>query len=430
MDEWQVSLQTILQDAGAWSRLTSEQKAQVPRVRTWLSAAIDTTTRCILALRLLSAPPSAASAISALEMIVTDKSPLSDAVRAQTPWDMHGVFETIAMDSGAAFIAGATQAVIRDLGSEPLYPPSGMPQMRAHIERAFRTLGQRALNGVPGQTFENVVAKGDYDSVGNACLDVEELNRTLIRYVVDVYHNTPHHGLAGETPRNAWLRLTKQHALKPPLSPNMRRHIFGLTAERRIGHRGIRFLGLHYQSPDIQRLRQKLGQKQVRIRVSRMDLSAISVWTESAWMSVPYQQAGIDLRGVSYWEWVAAAEDLARGNADSSKLSADIVNAALRKCRETVEMATKRAEIGRPILTGEEVERTDRSVFRSFGFVDDGADPGIDILGDEGETSTGDVDDPASAAIPPSPRSDVAAGVVGGTAAQQHIENEVWDIED
>ena len=45
--------------------------------------------------------------------------------------------------------------------------------------------------------------KGDYDSAAFANVVAEMLGRALVRYIVDVYHNTPHNGLGGQTPNDA-----------------------------------------------------------------------------------------------------------------------------------------------------------------------------------------------------------------------------------
>lgn len=384
MDEWRVSLHTVLRKAGLWDTLSPQVQEAVDRSRVWLSAVIDTATECVLALRFLDSAPCSDSAIAAVEMAVSDKSRIAELVGTETPWDQHGVFETVAMDAGAAFIATATQAVIRDLGAEPFYPPAGLPYLRPRIERLFGTFQRHVIRYFPGQTFENVIAKGDYDSEGNACIDIEELNRVFVRYVVDVYHNTPHQGLAGETPRNAWLRLTAKWGVLPPPDVTTHRHIFGLHCERYISNRGVRVLGLDYQSEELQRFRHSIRQKLAMVRVNRFDLGAISVWTKDGWLTVPPADDTLRLDGVTCWEWVAAAKDLRRRNAEMAQLAAGTVATALASIRQTAEMAVARAELGSPVMTGEAFEKLDRDLFRTFGFAAHGPVAEGDPLGLDG----------------------------------------------
>jgi putative transposase len=381
MDEWRVSLHTLVRTAGLWDTLSTKVQEAVDRSRVWLSAVIDTATECVLALRFLDSAPCSDSAIAAIEMAVSDKSRIAELIGTETPWDQHGLFETVAMDAGPAFIATATQAVIRDLGAEPFYPPAGLPYLRPRIERLFGTFQRHVIRYFPGQTFENVIAKGGYDSEGNACIDIEELNRVFVRYVVDAYHNTPHLGLAGETPRNAWLRLTAKWGVLPPPDVTTHRHIFGLHCERRIGNRGIRVLGLDYQSGELQRFRHSIGQKPAMVRINRFNLGAISVWTKDGWLTVPPADDTLQLDGVTCWEWVAAAENLRRRNADMARLSEDTVAAALASIRQTAEMAVARAELGSPVITGVALDKLDQDLFRTFGFAAHGPTPVEDPLG-------------------------------------------------
>jgi putative transposase len=364
MDEYSVSLQALLVDAGLWARLPKRLKDAVHRTRAWLTVAIDCATRCILSMRLLATAPSSQSALSALEMAIYDKADLADAVGTGANWEMHGLMETLVTDGGAAFIATQTQAAIRDLGIAYQAPPGGLPYLRGTIERFFLTVQARLLPLFPGQTFENALSKGAYDSEGNACISIEELNRIIIRYAVDIYHETQHEGLAGETPRNAWKRLTRLYGVLPPPSEHIRRHVFGLSMARRINNKGIRILGLQYQSAALQKLRSSVRQKLVTIRVNRYDLGYISVQSGEGWLSVPCVFS--EISGMSIREWMAAAKDLRRKNAEMASLDKDIVRQAMDDLRQCADMAVKRAEIGEPIMSSEDLEKAERELFRAF----------------------------------------------------------------
>jgi len=72
MDEWQVDLMTFAVEIGIWEALTPAEREMIKPERRWLSLAIDTATRCILAMRLVETP-SAASGLATLDMAVRDK---------------------------------------------------------------------------------------------------------------------------------------------------------------------------------------------------------------------------------------------------------------------------------------------------------------------------------------------------------------------
>jgi len=394
LDETKVHLQTFLENAGIWETLRPEQRKEIKRRRFWLSAAIDAATRCYVA-ALLVENLSASTAVATLEMAVNDKSAYAAAAGCVTPWDMFGTPETVAQDSGSQFLAHEYCAAVTDLGSEVFFPPAGLAQMRARKERMFCTINKGLLSRFDGQTFENVVAKGTYDAEARAVLDVAELGRIIVRWIVDVYHNTPHGGLGLETPRNAWLRLSQTYPVIPPPDADTNRHIFGTTVERRIGNEGVRVLGLRYQSPELQRLRRDVGLKPVLVRLNSADLGHVSVRSNKVWLTVPCLRSGFD--GVSITRWLEAERLLRRTNANMAKLSEPIVLKALSDIQEMSEAATKRAGISSPILGSEDMDKLEKDRFRNFDFTR-GPEGGPAILDDvaEGadETETVDVEIP------------------------------------
>jgi putative transposase len=372
MDEWLVDLSLILMDIGIWEQLTKDQKDEVARTRVWLSIAMDAATRSILAMRFIDKAPSAESSVATLEMAVHDKTDIAGAVGTLSPWEMHGTPESIYTDAGAAYVSNLFKTTAIALTGIAVVPPSGNPHLRGTVERMFLTIRQRFLSFFSGQTFANVVVRGDYDSEATSSIDVEELNRLLVRGIVDCYHNTPHEGLAGDTPRNAWLRMTKRHGVQPPPPPFIRRSIFGVQCERRVGGKGVRFLGIHYQSPLLQQIRASKANPSVRIRVNRFDLGEISFWDErhGGWAVARARLDGF--QGVTVWEWIASVEHLNRTNADNARLSRSVVVKTINELRAYGEMAVKRAELGSPILNDEFFRKIERSHFAVFEMMDDG----------------------------------------------------------
>lgn len=72
--------------------------------------------------------------------------------------------------------------------------------MRGMIERLFRTAIMSLFSHLSGRVFSNVFERGDHPSEERACLTTEQLGYAIVRWVVDIYHNTPHEGLGGLTP--------------------------------------------------------------------------------------------------------------------------------------------------------------------------------------------------------------------------------------
>ncbi|MFE0014088.1 Mu transposase C-terminal domain-containing protein [Mesorhizobium sp. NPDC059054] len=373
-DEWRVNLQALLAQARIWSTLSTEEKAAVERSRLWLSAVMDVASKCILGFRLTAKEPSSESSIVALEMAVTDKSRIAAAAGCETPWDMKGTPETVVTDSGAAYASNAFQVTVNDLSSAPLLPPSGEAYLRGNIERFFQTLDSMGMAFFSGRTFGSIAKKGDYDAEANASLCMDTLNKVLVRLIVDVYHNTPHSGLGGETPRNAWLRLSGKYGVAPEPTGFLRRNIFGTNVERTITAEGVRLLGIFYQSPELQQLRRKVHNRSVLIRVDRFDLSRISVWQGGNWLDVPARWTGLE--GVSVWKWMAAAEKLRSIHNANAKLSERTVLSAVRWLGDQAEIAQAEAELASPVLTDEHFRRVEKRLTRHL-------DINLEEVGDE-----------------------------------------------
>ena len=381
LDEWKVSLFTLLESAGALEVLSIEMREKIARARVWLSAAIDVRTKCILALRLSPSAPSSVSAIATIEMILTDKTELGKALGAETHWEQGGRFETLAMDAGAAFVDARTHAAVRAIGSEPFHPPAGLPGLRGSIERVFRTFQGHWVKYFTGQSFEHVLAKGDYDGEGNASMDLFLLNQTLVRYVVDAYHNTPHAGLGGETPADCWRRLTAKYPVLPPPDKKTRRHIFGRAFERRIQNTGIRIFGIDYQSQELQQCRRTIGQGTILVRADLFDLGEVSVRIDGKLRSVKPAVPGLDLRGVSVWEWQAASRELCKMFRQQAEVSADVVNRALSSIRATSQASIERAGLLSPMLSQDECEKFDRDLVLPFRIAQGFGTEPVDAVG-------------------------------------------------
>lgn len=383
LDEWQVPLQLILENAGMWAKLSPAARKKAIKSRLWVSTAIDCATRIVLAARLIRTPTGLA-AVETLNAAVNDKSIAAAAAGCEYPWNQLGTPESISTDTGSAYVKYEFRAAAADLGTTAMLMPAGHPYLRGTQERLYKTFEDQLLSYISGRTFGNVVAKGDYDAEGNAVLDTEEFGRALVRFIVDVYHLTPHSGLGGMTPLQKWIDLRKRYRVLPPPDPDTNRHIFGTPLNRRIGNRGIRILGLHYQSERLQRLRDEVHQKQVLVRIDPRNLGFISVRAPSGWFTVKCQRKGFD--NVPIVQWLLTATHLRRQNAEMSRVHEPAMLRALRDIQIFADGAVTRAGIAAPIMSWQDFDRFDRELFKTFRFADEG-DGTVDILGlSEGET--------------------------------------------
>ncbi len=327
MDAWKVDLKTIMATCGIWSILTDEEKAAFgledgKKTRWYLTAAICTTTRCILAMK-LSRAESSRSAVQAIDMIVRDKGLWTDAVGTLTPWSMSGTPELIVTDAGSGFTDFDTRAAATDLGINIISGPAGMPEFRGTIERMFGTLASSFISRFTGRTFSNTVVKGDYDSDARAALTSEELSEALVRWVVDVYHRRPHAGLGGETPLNCWNRLVEKYGVAPMPCLERRRMALGTRMEYTVTKKGISILGVRYHSEALAHWFMHTRKTEVRVRWYSEDLGAIAVELDGSWVEIPSVLACF--RGQRAQTWLIAEREIRASRAAEAKVGEEII---------------------------------------------------------------------------------------------------------
>lgn len=368
MDEWKTDLMAFLAKIGFLAKLTPEMREEIRKGRWYLTAAIDVATRCIIALR-LSRTVSAETAIAALEMITLDKKQWSDAVGALSPWLMHGTPVEIATDNGPAFKSAAFRLAANAIRAELVRPVAGAPQLRAYIERVFRTIATKLMHRLTAYTFSDIVEKGEYDPGANAVHDADTLAFALIRWVVDIYHNTKHPGLGGETPLQAWQRLERTHGTPPPPSLRRRRLAFGTVFERTVTNSGVRVLGVDYTCEELQRWRLHEAQRaatprKVEVRWLPSDIGGVLVKLGKQFVNVPATHE--EFQGVTATELLAAGRDMRARIKANEEIAAPIVFAALRAIREIDEHARARADIVVEDWSPERLERLERKLFTGF----------------------------------------------------------------
>ncbi|KJF74651.1 hypothetical protein RP75_06070 [Agrobacterium arsenijevicii] len=384
LDECWIDLQTLLIQAEEWEKLTLKEKKLVARVRLYVTAATDVATRSIVGLRIHHTSPNTASAVSTLEMVTRDKTELAKSIGCETPWDQHGVFGEVSLDSASWNASNEVRIAVNDLGGILFQPKSGDAAARGTLERWFRTLNRQALLFFTGRTWGSPAEKGDYDAEGEASVVFHQAAELLMRFVIDVFHNTPHEGLNGETPRQAWERLNKFYKPAPPLSPRLRRSIFGITVRRKISRSGVRVLGIQYSSSKLQKLFRE-AEVEVDVRIDRFDLGAISVRHSEGWLTVPAVHD--DLIGMSIWKWLAFNDRLRLTNRKNAEVSQGIVSRTKEWLQSQAQIARAEAELGSAILTERDILRFEKKVAYSIDIVED-ARANEDAIPEEADIST------------------------------------------
>lgn len=277
MDDWEMDLFVLLNGKRMRARLSADARAKAAEIertaRCTVTWALDVVTRSIVGLNVTPAAPSCAGSRGALHTILVDKTPLAKAAKCRSHWSMFCRPREIVTDGGPAF-RGEFHDTLERLGIAHRYP-GGEPNRRGHVESSFRTL-KRFCRMFTGQAFSNVVERGDYESSRCASLLAQELERLLVRFIVDDYHQDPHEGLAGVRPLTAWEKADND--LIDPPDHVQRKLAFGIRlTDRTIDAAGVTFLHIQYKHPKMALLHGHVGRKRLTAIVDPLDLGRILV---------------------------------------------------------------------------------------------------------------------------------------------------------
>jgi putative transposase len=199
--------------------------------------------------------------------------------------------------------------------------------MKPYIERVFRTMAVKLMPRLTGRTFSNVIEKGDHEPEKRAVLNAEDFCAAMVRWIVDIYHRTPHDGIDDETPANCWNRLVSEVGVQAPPNLRRRRLVFGEEDTRVVSTEGITVLGVRYQSRQLAEWFVHAHDRSVRIRWYPEDIGAIAVELDGRWIEVPAMFDGV--AGLSAQKWLCAARSLRASHRQAAELDRHIVRKAI-----------------------------------------------------------------------------------------------------
>ncbi|TCR85314.1 hypothetical protein [Rhizobium sp. BK376] len=335
------------------------------RKRLWWSVAFDAASRSVLGMKILrTAQPTPRDAIEVLEMAVSSKAHLVEALKTNSPWPQEGKPWLVVADHGSAYDSFEFQDCVVALTGSVLSPPADHPNMRGAIERFFRTIDSKYMHMFPGQTFGNILAKGEgYDPKKLAALTDIEFAECLARLIIDCYHNTPQEGaLNGRTPLQMWGYLNKMHQVRR-VDEDTRWKAFAISVpNRHISNNGLVFLGLTYGDERMQELRDNSTKTTFTIRVWPKNLSKIRVKTQNGrgYITVKCNLPGTEHLTLNQWKH--ALLHMNKTVKKSQPRSWDTVLRTLSQVQRLVKSAEDRAGIAADSWTLEKIIALDRDV--------------------------------------------------------------------
>ena len=218
--------------------------------RPWLTIVIDTYSRCIMGLHLGFDAPSAQVVGLALRHAILPKQ-YSAAYELQQVWDTYGLPQYLYTDGGKDFRSQHLEQVATELGI--VLCLRRKPSDGGIVERPFGTFNREFFSTLPGYVSSNVetraasqIPQGSPKAEAEACLTLLQLERLLVRYVVDHYNQMIDARMGNQSRIGRW---EAGRMAQLPLLGERELDICLLRRDQRIVYRNgyVQFANLTYQ---------------------------------------------------------------------------------------------------------------------------------------------------------------------------------------
>lgn len=170
------------------------EKEREPIGRPWITMGIDVFSRMITGFYVSLDPPGALGTGVCISNSILPKDFIIAKYNLKSDWPICGVMETIHLDNAKEFRGTMLQRACKEYVISINWRPVKKPHWGAHIERLLGTLA-RDIHALPGTTFSNPSFRKNYNSEKNSAMTLEELEKWLYTYIVDVYHQRLHSGI-------------------------------------------------------------------------------------------------------------------------------------------------------------------------------------------------------------------------------------------
>ena len=331
----------------------------LPLGRPTLTFCLDLATRYPLGFYLGFEPPSYFTVMECLYHAICPKDHAREQYGLEHDWLAHGIPDTLVVDNGKEFIGQDLSDACALLGIVLQQCPVMTPELKAGIERHLGSLNSGIFHTLPGTTFSNVFSRGEYDSVHQACISLAELEKALAIFLVDIYAERRHRGLAG-VPARRWERAVNGPFLpRLPASRDELAILLGRVEWRVLHPYGIEFECLRYNAAHLGELRVRLDGEKVKLKYHPGDLSRIYVFDpfEKRYHELPALDQDYT-QGLSFWKH-RMIRRLAAQEAQTVDLAA--LGRARQKIQDMVDQARSRKRTG----TRSKVARWDGQTVRS-----------------------------------------------------------------
>lgn len=334
-----------------------DEAHRLPIGRPYLTIAIDVATKMISGFKITLDPPSASTVGLCVAHAIMSKDNWLAKRDIDAEWPIYGKMEKIHVDNGKDFRSNMLKRACQQHGIILEFRPKGQPNYGPHVERAFRTFMQE-VQTIPGTTFSSVKDKLDYDSEGNACMTLAELELWFTNFIVYYYHHKSHKGINKMAPIKLYTEAVFGDKYKPGIGlpapvedEESLRLDFTPYVERTVQRQGVIIDNIHYYS-DV--LRKWIGAKEVNDRTKKRkfifardprDISVIHFFDPDTHRYVPISYLNPSRPTISLWELKAVAKSLK--DDEQPLIDEDAIFKGIQRMREIEAEAVERTRLAK-----------------------------------------------------------------------------------
>lgn len=203
--EVSVPLEELQVDESPLDVMVVDEKHRLPIGRGFFTVATDTCARVVFGFCAHLEHPSFFTFGQCMSMGILPKEGYLRSIGVKGDWPVWGLPAGIIIHTdNAKWYRGKDLKRFGDANNLSVrFRPKKTPEPGGHVERLIKTINHK-LHELPGSTFSNPQKRGDYDSERWAILTLKELEKWIVEWIVNIYHQSEHSSLEGMSPLQRW----------------------------------------------------------------------------------------------------------------------------------------------------------------------------------------------------------------------------------
>ncbi|MDA8412484.1 MAG: DDE-type integrase/transposase/recombinase [Desulfobacteraceae bacterium] len=164
---------------------------RIPIGRPYITLAIETFSRMVAGFFISFDPPGTLGTGICVSNVILSKDELLGKYDLNYRWPCFGIPSVIHLDNAKEFRGNTLKTTCNYYNIDLKFRKVKRPNYGGYIERLLGTL-LAEIHALPGTTFSNPKARGEYDSEANATMSLGDFEKWLITLICGAYHNRVH----------------------------------------------------------------------------------------------------------------------------------------------------------------------------------------------------------------------------------------------